>query len=53
MATTHTFTRGEEIANAITHGIGAVLSMNALARYQFYYLRSNHAASLRLLYACP
>ncbi|RBN36427.1 hemolysin D, partial [Priestia megaterium] len=23
MATTHTFTRGEEIANAITHGVGA------------------------------
>ncbi len=30
MATTHTFTRGEEIANAITHGIGAVLSIVGL-----------------------
>jgi hemolysin III len=30
MASTHTFTKGEEIANAITHGIGAVLSIAAL-----------------------
>lgn len=30
MATTHTFTRGEEIANAITHGVGAVLSIVGL-----------------------
>ncbi|MBU8906920.1 PAQR family membrane homeostasis protein TrhA [Desertibacillus haloalkaliphilus] len=31
MANTHTFTKGEEIANAITHGIGALLSVAALA----------------------
>ncbi|OZI10506.1 hemolysin D [Bacillaceae bacterium SAS-127] len=30
MANTHIFTRGEEIANSITHGIGAVLSIAAL-----------------------
>ncbi|MCT2535730.1 hemolysin III family protein [Aquibacillus koreensis] len=30
MAQTHTFSKGEEIANAITHGIGAMLSVAAL-----------------------
>ncbi|WP_186576053.1 PAQR family membrane homeostasis protein TrhA [Aquibacillus kalidii] len=30
MAETHTFSKGEEIANAITHGIGAVLSVAGL-----------------------
>lgn len=30
MKTTHTFTKGEEIANAITHGIGVLLSIAAL-----------------------
>ncbi|MBS4172790.1 hemolysin III family protein [Bacillus sp. FJAT-49736] len=30
MAATHTFSRGEEIANSITHGIGAVLSIAGL-----------------------
>ncbi|CDQ40565.1 MULTISPECIES: PAQR family membrane homeostasis protein TrhA [Virgibacillus] len=30
MAQTHIFTKGEEIANAITHGIGALLSIAAL-----------------------
>ncbi|UHA74258.1 PAQR family membrane homeostasis protein TrhA [Paenibacillus sp. 481] len=30
MANTHTYSRGEEIANAITHGIGALLSIAAL-----------------------
>ncbi|PWA13233.1 hemolysin D [Pueribacillus theae] len=30
MAATHTFTRREEIANAVTHGIGALLSIAAL-----------------------
>ncbi|SET17854.1 hemolysin III [Oceanobacillus limi] len=30
MADTHTFSKGEEIANAITHGIGAVLSLAGL-----------------------
>ena len=30
MARTHTYTKGEEIANAITHGIGAALSIAAL-----------------------
>ncbi|MGO4886467.1 hemolysin III family protein [Anaerobacillus sp. MEB173] len=30
MGNTHTFTKGEEIANAITHGLGAVLSVAAL-----------------------
>jgi len=31
MGETHIFTKGEEIANAITHGIGALLSIAALA----------------------
>ena len=30
MATTHTFSKDEEIANAITHGIGIILSIAAL-----------------------
>lgn len=30
LADTHTFSKGEEIANAITHGIGAVLSLAGL-----------------------
>ncbi|MEK3882330.1 hemolysin III family protein [Paenibacillus sp. PL2-23] len=30
MANTHSFSRGEEIANAVTHGIGALLSIAAL-----------------------
>lgn len=30
MATTHTYSKGEEIANSITHGIGALLSIAAL-----------------------
>ena len=30
MANTHTFSKGEEIANAISHGIGALLSIAAL-----------------------
>ncbi|MCU9614786.1 hemolysin III family protein [Caldibacillus lycopersici] len=30
MANTHTFSKGEEIANAITHGIGAMLSLAGL-----------------------
>ncbi len=30
MANTHTYTRREEAANAITHGIGALLSIAAL-----------------------
>lgn len=30
MANTHTYTRNEEISNAITHGIGALLSIAAL-----------------------
>lgn len=30
MAETHVFTKREEIANAITHGIGALLSIAAL-----------------------
>ncbi|WP_078555187.1 PAQR family membrane homeostasis protein TrhA [Bacillus alkalicellulosilyticus] len=30
MANTHTFSTGEEIANSITHGIGALLSIAAL-----------------------
>jgi hemolysin III len=30
MANTHTYSRSEEIANAVTHGIGAVLSVAAL-----------------------
>lgn len=31
MANTYTYTRKEEIANAVTHGIGALLSLSALA----------------------
>ncbi|RXZ84303.1 hemolysin III family protein [Paenibacillaceae bacterium] len=30
MANTHTYSRNEEVANAVTHGIGAVLSIAAL-----------------------
>jgi len=30
MANTHTFSKGEEIANSITHGLGALLSIAAL-----------------------
>lgn len=30
MANTHTFSKGEEIANSITHGVGALLSVAAL-----------------------
>ena len=30
MANTHTYSKGEEIANAISHGIGALLSIAAL-----------------------
>jgi hemolysin III len=30
LAETHVFTKGEEIANSITHGIGAILSITAL-----------------------
>src|SRR5690554_3740727 len=30
MASTHTYTRREEVANAMTHGIGAMLSVAAL-----------------------
>ncbi|MED4163274.1 hemolysin D, partial [Halalkalibacterium halodurans] len=30
MGTTHIFSRKEELANAITHGIGVVLSLAAL-----------------------
>ncbi|ULT54390.1 hemolysin III family protein [Neobacillus drentensis] len=30
MANTHTFSKGEEVANSITHGIGALLSIAAL-----------------------
>ncbi|WP_042354122.1 PAQR family membrane homeostasis protein TrhA [Bacillus rubiinfantis] len=30
MASTHTFSKGEEVANSITHGIGALLSIAAL-----------------------
>ncbi|MFC0472298.1 hemolysin III family protein [Halalkalibacter kiskunsagensis] len=36
MATTHTFSKGEEIANAITHGIGALLSVVALVLLVVY-----------------
>ncbi|GFN33091.1 PAQR family membrane homeostasis protein TrhA [Paenibacillus xylaniclasticus] len=31
MANTHTYTRREEVANALTHGIGALLSVAALS----------------------
>ncbi|PTY84048.1 hemolysin III family protein, partial [Heyndrickxia sporothermodurans] len=30
MAATHTFSKGEELANSITHGIGALLSVAGL-----------------------
>jgi len=36
MGETHTFTKGEEIANAITHGIGALLSVAALVMLIVY-----------------
>src|SRR3954447_20387682 len=30
LANTHTFSKGEEVANSITHGVGALLSIAAL-----------------------
>lgn len=36
MANTHTYSRREEVANAVTHGIGAVLSIAALALLVVY-----------------
>ncbi len=36
MGGTHTFSKGEEIANAITHGIGAILSIAALVLLVVY-----------------
>src|SRR5699024_3528944 len=38
LAETHVFTKGEEIANAITHGIGAVLSIAGLVMLIVYSL---------------
>ncbi|GGF80555.1 hemolysin III family protein [Paenibacillus albidus] len=36
MANTHTYSRKEEVANAVTHGIGAVLSVAALVLLVMY-----------------
>lgn len=36
MANTHTYTRREEVVNAVTHGIGAVFSVAALAVLVIY-----------------
>ncbi|KKB33403.1 PAQR family membrane homeostasis protein TrhA [Bacillus thermotolerans] len=36
MANTHTFSKGEELANSITHGIGALLSVAALVLLIIY-----------------
>ncbi|MDQ0228871.1 PAQR family membrane homeostasis protein TrhA [Metabacillus malikii] len=36
MANTHTFSKGEEIANSVTHGIGGILSLVALVMLVVY-----------------
>lgn len=52
MAQTHIFSKGEEIANAITHGIGAVLSLAAglvvLIVYASLYGNAWHVVSFTL-----
>lgn len=60
--TKHSYTIGEEVANAITHGLGSVLSVVALALLVITGLRSGdiyrlvsgiiYGASLVLLYTC-
>ncbi|UOE93158.1 hemolysin III family protein [Alkalihalobacillus sp. LMS39] len=51
MATTHVFSKGEEIANSITHGIGALLSVAALVLlivYSSLYGTAWHVVSFTL-----
>lgn len=51
MADTHTFSKGEEIANSITHGIGALLSIAALVIlivYSSIYGNAWHVVSFTL-----
>ncbi|MFC3884627.1 hemolysin III family protein [Bacillus songklensis] len=51
MANTHTFSKGEEIANSITHGIGALLSIAALVLlivYSSLYGNAWHVVSFTL-----
>ena len=51
LAQTHTFTKEEEIANAVTHGIGAVLSVAALITLVVYSLEYGtgwHVASFTI-----
>ncbi|AIQ42112.1 hemolysin III family protein [Paenibacillus sp. FSL R7-0297] len=43
MANTHTYSRKEEVANAITHGIGAVLSIAALVLLVVYAVQNGTA----------
>ncbi|WP_019910358.1 PAQR family membrane homeostasis protein TrhA [Paenibacillus sp. HW567] len=43
MANTHTYSRKEEVANAITHGIGALLSLAALVLLVVYAAQSGTA----------
>ncbi|MHA6529295.1 PAQR family membrane homeostasis protein TrhA [Paenibacillus sp. BAC0078] len=43
MANTHTYSRKEEVANAITHGIGALLSVAALVLLVVYAAQSGTA----------
>ncbi|GAE25294.1 membrane protein hemolysin III homolog [Halalkalibacter wakoensis JCM 9140] len=47
MATTHSFTKGEEIANAITHGFGALFSIVALVILPL--LSSLHGSALHVI----
>lgn len=51
LATTHVFSKGEEIANSITHGIGALLSVAALVLlivYSSLYGTAWHVVSFTL-----
>lgn len=43
MANTHTYSRKEEVANAVTHGIGALLSIAALVLLIVYAVQSGTA----------
>ncbi|MCT8137213.1 hemolysin III family protein [Anaerobacillus sp. CMMVII] len=46
MATTHTYSKGEEIANAISHGIGIVFSISALTLLIVFASLEGSAASI-------
>lgn len=46
MATTHTYSKGEEIANAISHGVGVVFSISALTLLIVFASLEGSAASI-------